>query len=87
MVENAQAVRLTVDGHTDATGTEATNLVISQRRAEAVRSVLLEAGVRPERVTAVGSGELRPIASNETRDGRARNRRVEIVLNGFGGSR
>lgn len=66
-----------VQGHTDAMGDEAGNQALSQRRADAVRQVLLQKyGLAAERVTAVGYGESRPIASNDTAEGRAQNRRV-----------
>ncbi len=83
VLNRAEGYLLTVDGHTDGTGAEATNLVISRLRAQAVRDVLLDVGIGSERITVVGSGELNPIASNETPEGRARNRRVEIVVEGL----
>jgi OOP family OmpA-OmpF porin len=69
-----------VDGHTDASGTEEANLAISRLRADAVRRALVAGGVAAERITVVGSGEASPIADNDTREGRARNRRVEVVV-------
>jgi outer membrane protein OmpA-like peptidoglycan-associated protein len=69
-----------VEGHTDSRGSEAHNLELSQRRAEAVRSYLLDSGVSPERIIARGYGEAYPIAPNETAAGRQQNRRVEIVV-------
>jgi outer membrane protein OmpA-like peptidoglycan-associated protein/opacity protein-like surface antigen len=71
-------VRVEVRGHTDSTGAAETNRDLSHRRAMAVRDVLIQLGVAPSRVTAVGYGEDYPIASNETREGRAKNRRVEL---------
>ncbi len=70
--------RIEVRGHTDATGDAALNLDLSQRRAQAVRDKLIEMGIDPGRVTAVGYGQEFPIADNGTREGRARNRRVEV---------
>jgi outer membrane protein OmpA-like peptidoglycan-associated protein len=55
-------------------------LELSQRRAEAVRSYLTSQGVKPERIKAVGKGETVPVADNKTPEGRANNRRVEIVV-------
>ena len=72
-------IRVEVRGHTDSTGAADTNRDLSQRRAMAVRDVLIQLGVSPSRVTAMGYGEDRPIAPNDTRDGRAKNRRVELV--------
>lgn len=69
-----------VEGHTDARGTDAYNEDLSQRRAQSVRSRLVSQGVSADRIRAVGRGESEPIASNKTPEGRANNRRVEIVL-------
>ena len=69
-----------VHGHTDSTGSEAHNQALSERRAKAVNNTLVDYGVSPARLTALGSGEARPIASNDTASGRSLNRRVEIYL-------
>lgn len=69
-----------VIGHTDNVGEAAYNLDLSQRRAQSVASVLIGAGVSPGRINAVGRGEDVPVASNQTSEGRAQNRRVEIVI-------
>jgi outer membrane protein OmpA-like peptidoglycan-associated protein len=69
----------TIEGHTDNIGSEPDNLSLSEHRASAVLSALKVAGVAPDRLTAVGLGEARPIASNDTLEGRARNRRVELA--------
>ena len=69
-----------IEGHTDAVGDANTNLEISQRRADAVFEALVSLGVVAERVTTQGMGEDFPIASNETDDGRAQNRRVDVIL-------
>jgi len=66
-------------GHTDSIGTEEYNLGLSQRRADAVRNAMIELGVAPERLTARGYGESKPIATNSTKEGRAENRRVELL--------
>jgi outer membrane protein OmpA-like peptidoglycan-associated protein len=78
--------RLLVVGHTDATGSAETNRVISQRRAEAVRDALVDAGLDEGAINVIASGEDAPIADNETADGRSRNRRVEVVVLGLGPS-
>jgi outer membrane protein OmpA-like peptidoglycan-associated protein len=72
----------TVDvmGHADSVGSDAFNQTLSQHRADAVASALRQDGVQPERLISIGYGENQPIASNETPDGRAKNRRVEIKL-------
>jgi outer membrane protein OmpA-like peptidoglycan-associated protein len=69
-----------VEGHTDSTGSEDYNLNLSMRRADAVRNLLVQAGVTSSRVETVGFGESRPISSNETAAGRMQNRRVEIKI-------
>jgi outer membrane protein OmpA-like peptidoglycan-associated protein len=69
-----------IEGHTDSTGSEASNLDLSQRRAEAVRNFLISNGVSPDRITAIGHGEIYPVASNDTAPGRQQNRRVQVVV-------
>ncbi|MCB1361674.1 MAG: OmpA family protein [Rhodobacter sp.] len=69
-----------VTGHTDSTGTAAHNQALSERRADAVASVLISSGVPARRIQAVGAGQTQPIASNGTASGRAQNRRVEITI-------
>ena len=71
-----------IEGFTDNTGTDAFNQGLSERRAAAVESALIQAGVSPGRISTVGYGKARPIADNGTAEGRLRNRRVEIVING-----
>ncbi|MBF9036058.1 OmpA family protein [Rhodobacterales bacterium HKCCE2091] len=72
----------TVDvvGHTDDTGSESYNMDLSTRRAAAVAGILLEEGVIPSRVRSYGRGELDPVASNATPEGRQQNRRVEVII-------
>lgn len=69
-----------VTGHTDSTGSAAHNQRLSERRAQSVASVLVNSGVSPGRIDTRGAGQTQPIASNETTQGRAQNRRVEIVI-------
>ncbi|MDJ1017960.1 MAG: OmpA family protein [Paracoccaceae bacterium] len=69
-----------VTGHTDNTGTAGYNQDLSERRAEAVASVLRSGGVDAWRIIAVGAGESQPIATNQTAAGRAQNRRVDITI-------
>ncbi len=71
---------IVVEGHTDSRGSDQANLVLSERRAEAVRSHLVSRGIDASKISAVGIGESRPVASNSTADGRANNRRVELVV-------
>lgn len=76
--EPEKAIR--IEGHTDSTGEATTNLRISEQRANAVMDALVSLGVDPDRVTAAGMGEDFPIASNDTEEGRAQNRRVDVIL-------
>jgi outer membrane protein OmpA-like peptidoglycan-associated protein len=71
---------LLVEGHTDSRGSEATNLALSRSRADAVAAYLITHGVPAERVTTAGLGSSRPVADNSSAEGRADNRRVEIVI-------
>lgn len=68
-----------IQGHTDDVGSEANNMALSQRRAQTVMDYLVSKGVPAERLKAVGYGESRPKYDNKTADGRAQNRRIEIV--------
>ena len=73
-------VAVTVEGHTDNIGSDAYNQKLSVRRAEAVRDYLAGQGVPTSRMTVVGKGESEPVATNDTEDGRAQNRRVELLV-------
>ena len=72
-------VRVEIGGHTDSVADDAYNMELSQRRAESVRSYLIQKGIHASRLTAKGYGETHPIAPNDTESGRARNRRVELT--------
>jgi len=72
--------QVTIEGHTDSNGNDDSNLRLSQARADSVRAYLIQQGVKAERIQAIGKGETQPIASNDTAEGRANNRRVEIIL-------
>ena len=69
-----------IEGHTDSTGSNKTNQLLSERRANAVRDYLIANGINADRLTAVGYGEDQPIADNKTATGRKNNRRVEVKL-------
>lgn len=69
-----------VAGHTDSTGSEATNQQLSEQRAQVVKNALAGQGVNPARMTTIGFGESKPIADNNTEAGRQMNRRVEITI-------
>lgn len=72
--------KIRIEGHTDSTGSTETNLRLSQQRADAVLTALVNLGVDADRITTVGMGEDFPIASNDTAEGRSRNRRVDVIL-------
>jgi len=69
-----------IEGHTDNVGSDAYNLDLSQRRAEAVKNALVDKGVGAQRVATKGYGEKYPVVSNNTSDGRQQNRRVEVII-------
>ena len=74
------AVTVEIAGHTDSDGDPATNVRLSQARAEAVKAYLEDAGVEGSRMTPVGYGADRPVASNDTTAGKAQNRRIEFII-------
>ena len=80
LLQSEPSKLIRIEGHTDSVGASATNLSLSEKRAEAVRSALVALGVDTARITAVGMGEDFPIASNEDEDGRSKNRRVDVIL-------
>jgi OOP family OmpA-OmpF porin len=73
---------VTIAGHTDSTGPAAYNEQLSERRAEAVKNLLVSEGVDPDKVKTVAYGEADPIASNGTPEGRAKNRRTDVTVEG-----
>jgi outer membrane protein OmpA-like peptidoglycan-associated protein len=77
---DVRARNIIVEGHTDSQGSESYNQDLSQRRADTVRDYLVQKGYPSERIQARGMGEGRPIADNASPEGRANNRRVEIVI-------
>jgi outer membrane protein OmpA-like peptidoglycan-associated protein len=78
-LEKDPKLRLVITGHTDSIGAEEYNQGLSERRAEAAKEYFVSRGVAPGRLKALGYGETRPIATNATREGRAQNRRVELI--------
>ncbi len=73
--------RLTVEGHTDAQGNANRNLTLSEERAQKVKSYMIDVMRIPGfRIDAAGYGDTRPIASNKTDEGRARNRRIDLII-------
>jgi len=73
---------LRIEGYTDSVGGDALNLALSERRANTVRDALLSRGFAGSRFTTKGMGKASPVASNDTAEGRQRNRRVEVVISG-----
>jgi outer membrane protein OmpA-like peptidoglycan-associated protein len=79
MVANPDAT-IVISGHTDSVGSDEDNRTLSQKRAQAVKDWLVEKGINAGRMKVVGKGELEPMATNETEDGKAQNRRIEFLV-------
>jgi OOP family OmpA-OmpF porin len=69
-------------GHTDSVGTDAYNQKLSERRANSVKEYMVSKGVPAAKITTLGKGETQPVATNKTKEGRAKNRRVDIEFKG-----
>ncbi len=80
ILKDNPALVINILGHTDSDGTDAYNLALSQRRAEAVRDFLKKQGIAAKRLKATGKGEVQPITKNDTDEGKAENRRVEFEV-------
>lgn len=80
VLEEYDSTLITIEGHTDSTGAASYNQTLSEQRAMSVATFLNQQGVQLERIAAFGQGEAEPLASNETPEGRAANRRVELRL-------
>ncbi len=80
ILDNPRILRVRIEGHTDDRGGDDYNQRLSEKRATSILRYLLDGGVGADRLEAVGYGEVRPIDSNETEDGRERNRRVEFTI-------
>jgi len=79
LLKKSSNLRIGVEGHTDNTGDPAANKTLSNTRAKAVAEAIAAAGISSNRLEPVGYGQERPIADNRTEEGRAKNRRVELV--------
>ncbi len=79
MAENPE-LKLNIDGHTDNKGNAESNMILSQKRADAVKAYLESRGISADRMTATGHGQEEPVSDNETAEGRQENRRVELKL-------
>jgi outer membrane protein OmpA-like peptidoglycan-associated protein len=82
MIQAHPGLHLAIEGHTDNIGSDEANMKLSQQRADTVRDFLVEQGLGPDAVTAVGLGKAEPVADNSTNEGRQKNRRVEIIVSG-----
>ena len=71
---------IVISGHTDSVGSDDANRTLSQKRAQAVKDWLVAKGINTGRMKVVGKGEMEPMATNETEDGRAQNRRIEFLV-------
>jgi len=80
LLQSEPEKKIRIEGHTDSVGDAASNLKLSERRANAVLNALVSLGVDASRITTVGMGEDFPIASNDTEEGRSKNRRVDVIL-------
>lgn len=80
-LQSADVVSIKVIGHTDSVGSDTYNQALSERRASSVAAYLLSQGLAPNKLTSEGKGQSQPVADNETEEGRAKNRRVELHVN------
>lgn len=80
IMDSHPEIRVTISGHTDNIGSEASNKALSQRRADNIKKMLVDKGIAESRITAIGKGESHPIASNKTPEGRAKNRCIIITI-------
>ncbi len=80
MLSENTTINFRIDGHTDNVGDPASNLTLSQERADAVKSYLISKGIDASRIIATGYGDTKPVVSNETAAGKARNRRVDMTI-------
>jgi outer membrane protein OmpA-like peptidoglycan-associated protein len=82
VIQSHPGLHLAIEGHTDSIGSDEANMKLSQQRADAVRDFIVQQGLAPDTVTAVGLGRAEPVADNNTDEGRQKNRRVEIIVSG-----
>ena len=76
------SLKLEVEGHTDSVGTDASNMLLSEKRADSVRDYLVQQGINTSPIAARGFGKSQPVATNDTAAGRQQNRRVELIVSG-----
>ncbi|QEC51817.1 OmpA family protein [Anseongella ginsenosidimutans] len=80
VLQRHPAGRILIEGHTDITGTTDYNKTLSEKRAESVKTYLVNQGIVPDRINTAGYGEARPVATNSTPQGQEKNRRVELFI-------
>ena len=80
LLKNYPGLKIEIGGHTDNTGSEKANMDLSKNRARAVMDYLIEKGMPRQSIKAVGYGQSKPIASNNTAEGKKKNRRVELTI-------
>ena len=80
MLKSESNMRLIIEGHTDSDGPTDKNQILSQKRAESVKSYLVSGGISDSRLSTKGYGESTPVAPNTTATGKAQNRRVELAV-------
>ena len=80
LIKGNPDANMTIEGHTDSQGQRQYNMDLGQKRADAVKAQLVARGVAADRIKSVGVGPDRPIADNKSAEGRANNRRVEIIV-------
>lgn len=80
IIQNYPRLHLAIEGHTDNTGSDESNVKLSQQRADAVRDFLIAQGLSAEAVSSIGMGKADPVADNSTSEGRQKNRRLEIIV-------
>jgi len=80
LTEHPEVKKIVIEGHTDAVASKAHNMKLSQQRVASVKAYLIRKGVNPKRLTTKAFGETKPIASNKTEEGRAKNRRVDFRI-------
>lgn len=81
LIPTSLRIRPSTAGHTDSVGSDTYNQALSERRASSVAAYMLGMGLAPNKLTSEGRGESQPVADNETDEGRAKNRRVELHIN------
>jgi OOP family OmpA-OmpF porin len=80
LLKENNSMTIEIAGHTDATGTDAENQLLSEKRANAVKQYLMKKGIKENRLFSIGYGETQPIADNNNETDRQRNRRVDIKI-------